>query len=104
MTDAQAVIARAMSERQLQDHVVALARALGWRVFHPYDSRRSEPGFPDMILVRDRLLAVELKRETGRLTRAQEAWLAAFRATEVVEVYVWRPADWLDGTIEAVLR
>ena len=95
-----------MTERQLQDAVKRLARLLGYRVYHTYDSRRSDPGYPDLVMVRTRparYLNAELKSEAGRLTRDQAAWLSDLRAAGV-EVHVWRPKDWLDGTIEAVLR
>lgn len=51
-----------------------------------------------------RLLAVELKREGGRPTAAQHAWLAALGGCPGVEVDVWRPAQWHDGAIERALR
>jgi hypothetical protein len=97
-----------MTEAQLQSAVIELARTLQWRVFHPYDSRRSEPGWPDLTLVRGkRLLFVELKAEKGRPSAEQKEWLQALNATTLPpdqHVYVWWPADWTDGTIEAVLR
>ena len=52
--------------------VVDLARTLGWRVYHTYDSRRSQPGFPDLVLVRERILFLELKSETGKLSHDHE--------------------------------
>ncbi len=95
-----------MSERQLQDAVVEMARWRGWLVYHTHDSRRSEPGFPDLILLRGRrMMAVELKSATGALTVAQIQWLQGFAkvADSVVEVETWRPKHWTDGTIEARL-
>lgn len=94
-----------MTERQLQDAVVECALRLGWYVYHPYDSRRSTPGFPDLTMVRqERIVFAELKSERGRIRPEQNAWLAALSWTEACEVYVWRPADWLTGRIEDVLR
>jgi len=58
----------------------------GWLRYHTHDSRRSEPGFPDLVLIRrDRLLAVEVKRRGGKATEAQKTWLAAFGGVEDVE-------------------
>lgn len=98
----------AMSERQLQDAVVELARLLGWLVYHPYDSRRSQPGFPDLTMVKGRrLVFAELKTGTGKLRPEQIVWLDALRRVEVrggCEVYLWRPGQWLSGEIESVLR
>ena len=49
------------------------------------------------------MLYVELKDRHGRLSDAQRRWLAALeRAGQ--DVYVWRPADWASGTIEATLK
>ena len=36
-------------------------------------------GFPDLLLVRDRVIAVECKGEKEPVRREQEAWLTAFR-------------------------
>jgi hypothetical protein len=84
-----------MSEAQWQQRILDLAAFRRWRVFHPYDSRRSSPGWPDLALVRDgRLVMAELKSETGRLTTAQRSWLADLSAVPGLEVFVWRPSDW----------
>jgi hypothetical protein len=92
-----------MSERQLQSAVVELAEWLGWKHYHTFDSRRSNPGFPDLTLVKDNtLLFVELKSAKGRLTAEQTEWLEALGF--VATVATWRPRDWLDGTVERVLR
>jgi len=80
------------------------ARLHGWFAYHTFDSRRSEPGFPDCVFVRgERLIFVELKAAGRKPTAAQEDWLAALRAA-CGTVYVWTPADWISGRIEAVLR
>lgn len=82
---------------------MALARLLGWRVFHPFNSRRSEPGWPDLSLVKPpRIVFVEVKTDTGRLSAAQRTWLAALQQVEQVAVRVWRPGDWPE--IEALLK
>lgn len=93
-----------MTEKQLQANVVRLAKLLNWRVVHHYLSIKTEPGFPDLLLIRPpRMVVVELKSEKGKVTPAQEAWLDDFRAV-LEDVYVWRPKDWMDGTIEGVLK
>ena len=84
----------ALDEKAFQAQVVALARTLGWMVYHPFDSRRSARGYPDLTLVKDgRLIYAELKTERGRLTDDQRGWLDALRETPA-EVYLWRPSDW----------
>lgn len=80
-----------MSEKEWQRQVVELAKTLGWRrPMHIYDSRRSEPGWPDLALVRDRLVLLELKSETGRLSVPQIDWIKALTAANV-EIYVAKP-------------
>ena len=81
------------TEKEFQSRVVALAQGLGWRVYHAYDSRRSEPGFPDLVMVRERVIFAELKTDRGRLSQAQSEWLERLTGAGG-EVYVWRPADW----------
>jgi hypothetical protein len=72
-----------VTEKQLQAQVVQLASLTGWRCYHTFDSRRSAPGFPDLLLVRPpRCLFVELKTTTGRLRPAQAAWLEALAEVE----------------------
>lgn len=81
------------SEAQFQSVVIGLAKAFGWMVYHTKDSRRSEAGFPDLMMIRhDRVIAAELKRQKGSLTVAQARWLAAMEQTGI-EVHTWRPAD-----------
>src|SRR5436309_1092831 len=79
-------------EKEWQAQVVDLARTFGWREYHTYNSRRSAMGFPDLVLLRDRSVFLELKREKGRLTEDQQGW---FRALLVAgcEAYVARPRD-----------
>lgn len=79
------------------------ARATGWLAYHPYDSRKSEPGFPDVFAVHPhsgKAFFAELKTSKGRLTPAQKMWIAALESSQI-PVYVFRPADWPE--IEAVL-
>lgn len=98
-------MAAAMSEAQLQDAVMGLADVLGLRAFHSTDSRRdTAAGFPDLVLVGNRVLFVELKRQDGRLRPEQRAWLESLAAAEGVIAVVWRPSSLLDGTIQTALR
>lgn len=101
--EARVVMDWAMSERALQTTVVRMAKALGWTVYHTWRSDHSEPGFPDLILIRGtRLLAVELKRMGKNPTLHQVRWLGLFAAVEHVESHLVRPCD-LDD-LERVLR
>lgn len=81
------------SERDLQTAVVQLARIQGWQPYHTWTSIRSEPGFPDLVLIRPpQILVVELKSATGKVTAAQRKWLDLFAACSVPALVV-RPAD-----------
>ncbi|PZR64179.1 MAG: VRR-NUC domain-containing protein [Chloroflexi bacterium] len=93
-----------MTERELQAAVLQLAAHHGWRTIHHFDSRRTSPGWPDLIFVRgDRMIAWELKSEKGRLTKAQRDWLNALSQVRYVDVAVVRPAPTLDA-LEVWLR
>lgn len=90
-----------MTEKEFQQSIVELAKWNAWMIYHTFDSRRSTPGFPDLVLVRGaELVFAELKVGTGKVTQAQEAWLAALAAAGA-RVYVWRPDDW--PAIEQIL-
>lgn len=90
---AQATLAVHVREADFQEQVVQLATLLGWHSWHDTDARRNHAGFPDLILVRDRVLFCELKTQRGRLTGAQRVFLARL-ADAGAEVHVWRPGDW----------
>lgn len=79
-----------LTEKKWQTQVVQLARTLGWRHYHTYRSVKSPAGWPDLALVRDRLVLLELKTEAGRVSSAQADWLIALNRAGV-EVYVARP-------------
>lgn len=84
-----------VTEAQWQNTVVEAAQLLGWWVFHDHDSRRNQAGFPDLVLIRPpRVLFVELKREAGKVTRAQEEVLGKLAACPGVESRVARPSNW----------
>ena len=94
-----------MTEKQFQEAVTAFARLTGWRVYHTRDSRGSEAGFPDLVMVRGpRIRFVELKSGRGHVTPEQDQWLALLEDVEYMEVGVWRPSDWMNGNIETCLR
>lgn len=92
-----------IKERQFQDLVIHAARMCGYDVYHTHNSRRSEPGYPDLHLVhagRGESIFAELKTQKGRLSDAQKHWLAIL-AMAGQRAYVWRPSDW--ETIERIL-
>lgn len=91
-----------ISERDFQAQVLQLARLTGWRVYHTHDSRRSAPGFPDLVLVRPPMVVfAELKSKGGKLRPEQREWLEALGRCGSVEVRLWRPQDF--GEMERTL-
>ena len=82
-----------MTEAEFQQQIIDTARLLGWRCYHTFDSRRSEAGFPDLVLVRDRVVHLEVKSETGRLSPEQADWIAAINAAGGTALVV-RPSMW----------
>lgn len=79
-----------VTERELTTQLVDLAKTTGWKRYHTWRSKHSAAGYPDETLVRERLVFLELKTETGKVTAEQRDWLRALAAADV-EVYVLRP-------------
>lgn len=79
-----------LTEKEWMAQCAQLARQMGWRRFHTFRSERSEAGWPDDALVRDRLILLEYKTEKGKLSDAQKGWIRALLNAQV-EVYVCRP-------------
>lgn len=106
-------LAAAMPEAELLANIRTLAGWRGWLVYHTQRSERSEPGFPDLVLVhpkRGRLIFAELKSQRGKVSPAQQRWIDGLGDVAgtgddagALEVFVWRPVDWLAGTIQRVL-
>lgn len=104
-------MSRRETEADFQTYVIDLAHLYKWRVAH-FRTARTEKGwrtpvsadgkgFPDLVLVRDRVIYAELKSDSGRLSSEQEAWLEDLAAAGA-ETYVWRPSD--RTAVEAALR
>lgn len=101
----------AMNERTFQAWVRRIALENNWLFFHTYDSRKSDKGFPDCVIVRDGfLIFAELKVQSeskGKVTPNQQVWLDALgivsdesfpgarngKIYEPVRVFLWRPLD-----------
>ncbi len=70
-----------VTEKVFQQQVVTLAKWCGWWVHHPFDSRRSSAGWPDLVLLRPPVaLFVEVKTDHGRISDEQAAVLRALAA------------------------
>lgn len=98
-TPANGATPNAESENGFMNWVIDYAHLQHWLVYHTHDSRRSQPGFPDLVLVRGkRIIIAELKTMRGRKRPEQREWLAALRTVaeasgSAVSVYLWRPAN-----------
>ena len=95
-----------LTEAQLLTCVREAARVYGVLCYHTHDSRRSEPGFPDLVLVGHRVVFRELKSHRGRLSAEQKAWYKALHGGGA-DVAVWRPGDWPElicGELRAIGR
>jgi hypothetical protein len=106
------------SEADLQRAVMQLARTLHWKCSHIGDSRKQvrdrqhghlklvgDPdaaGMLDLILVRERVLWIELKDAKNRIRPAQQRWIDAL-VNAGQEVHIWRPADFDSGLVLNVL-
>lgn len=88
-----------MTENELLYAVRVLCRRYRLLPYHTFDSRRSEPGFPDVVLVGTRVLWRELKGERNGLTWAQAQWGRHLKAAGQ-DWAVWRPRDLRSGVIE----
>ena len=104
-----------ITEKDFQATVIDLARTYGWIVGFTHDARKSEPGEPDLRMVRPpRVIFAELKTVKGRLTKGrynksgnrwlpgQDEWQDALSEVQGIEYFLWRP-DGLDGEIERIL-
>ena len=101
------IAAKSMAEKELQKNIRDLAKVMGWDfVYSIPDSRMATArGMPDLLMLKEkRLLFAELKTQSGKLRLEQRQVLYLLEIIEGVEVHVWRPSDWLDGTIERILK
>jgi hypothetical protein len=93
-----------ISEQQLQNLIFAMCGALRLYVYHTNDSRGSVRGFPDLVIIGERVLWRELKswRRSSQPTREQIKVLAGLSHAGQ-DVAIWRPADWFSGRIKTQL-
>ena len=95
---------RSRPEEDFQQKLIDLCHWSGLYVYHTHDSRRSSPGWPDLVIVGPRgILFRELKTETGKLSDAQKRVLGILTAAGA-DASVWRPADLTAGIVAAELR
>ena len=106
------------SEAEFSKHVIKLAHEYGWTVarFHRLPVPRNGKtqwrtpvgadgkGFPDLTLVRERLLFAELKLAPGKPDVNQQAWLDKLTAAGC-EAYCWndRGLDQIEETLRIAI-
>lgn len=105
------------TDEALRKQITELATMCGWDVFHfpampvkyPGQPLRwmtpGRAGFPDLLMLRERVLVVEVKGDTATARKAkphQRRILDAFRIAGCKAV-TWTPKDWEDGTVAAEL-
>lgn len=103
-----------MHERDLQKAIIEMARFFGWRVAHfrSVETKRrgwqtpvaaDGAGFPDLCMMRDRIIFREIKVGYNKLEPEQEAWRDAIikAGGDWAE---WRVEHWESGVIEETLK
>ena len=84
---------RSISEKDFSQQIYNLATWLKWKVYRTWKSIHSPSGFPDLVLVRERIVFAELKSEGSKLTSPQLEWVLALDAAGG-EAYAWWPHSW----------
>lgn len=98
------VLAKAMTEDQLQEAITGMCDHLRIKWHHETDSRKSKAGFPDLVLCGKRVAFWELKSQGGRVRPEQNEWLTAILRAEFGQARVVRPMGLLDGSVQEWLR
>jgi hypothetical protein len=94
---------RPMTEAQLQAAVVRLCKLYGLKWHHQKYSIGSGAGWPDLTIAGRSLLFRELKREDGKVTRAQHDWGITLGIAGQ-DWDTWRPSDLASGRIQRELE
>lgn len=83
-----------VTEKEFLRQVRDLAKIYHWRFYHPFLSKWSERGYPDITLIRPpRLIFAELKTDKGVMTDSQKEWADLLKECDGIEYYLWRPSD-----------
>lgn len=89
------MVTRRSEEADFQAKIIKLAKATGWAIYHTYDSRRSNRGWPDLALVRGvSMLFLEVKSEDGAATPDQEEWIDRLKQVKFVTAAIAWPRHW----------
>lgn len=98
---------RSIPEDDVLNRAMDLFRLHGWLANHVRNSKRAvtqgDTGVPDITAAKaPRLIFAECKREDEALRPDQRLWFEALGGGPA-EMYIWRPSDLLNGTIERVI-
>ncbi len=99
-----------MKGKDLQKSIIDMAHLYRWHVVHnpaietkhrgwTTSLAADAKGFPDLLLFRERVVAIEVKGDGDSLEPEQREWVERVRRA-MVEHYVIRPADWPDQVKE----
>lgn len=92
-----------ITEKEFQQQILDLAQLQNWRCYHTWNSRNSQQGFPDLVLVRPpRVIFAELKIGNNKPTPDQRIYRDLLLRCPGVEYYLWLPDCW--EQIKQVLR
>jgi hypothetical protein len=89
---------------KVQKYLLGKRQDLFTLAYHTHDSRYSQPGFPDLVLVhprKKRIIFAELKRDDEYPTTEQRLWAAALscveeEAPDYISYRLWKPRCWRD--------
>lgn len=82
-----------MSHKVFQRAITDFAERHGWDWHHQTISNKSKEGWPDVVLFRERIVAIEVKVLPDKPSAAQLRWLEIFRAAGAT-AFVAYPSDW----------
>lgn len=105
---------RRLKERDLQKGVIDVAHAFGWYVAHFRTAINARghyqtpvgadgKGFPDLCMVRERVVFMELKVRYRQLKPEQEIWRDRILASGT-EWYLITEKEWDGGEVERILQ
>lgn len=91
-----------MLEAEFQSQIVEVCKLHRVEAFHVNLSIRSEPGWPDLVLVGPNgILYRELKTKTGTVSPSQHYWLGIL-GDAGADVGVWRPDQWPHPIVDEI--
>ena len=90
-----------ITEKEFRQGIIDLGNYCGWKAYFTWNSLHSPPGWLDLVLIRERVIFMELKVGDNKLTQQQQECYDLLLAAKA-EVYVMRPENW--DEIERILR